>query len=123
NIRAAAIASSSTAVEFHLEEADMTREPSSGTFTAHRASQMPLGRKKAAAAAGSAAFLALAPGVMAGFIPYLLTGWHAAHPSLLARMAGAALIAVGAAVLLHAFARFVTEGLGTPAPVAPTEHL
>ena len=27
------------------------------------------------------------------------------------------------AVLLHAFARFVVEGIGTPAPVAPTEHL
>jgi protein-S-isoprenylcysteine O-methyltransferase Ste14 len=26
-------------------------------------------------------------------------------------------------VLVHAFARFVREGLGTPAPVAPTEHL
>jgi protein-S-isoprenylcysteine O-methyltransferase Ste14 len=24
---------------------------------------------------------------------------------------------------VHAFARFVSEGLGTPAPVAPTEHL
>jgi len=30
---------------------------------------------------------------------------------------------LGAGVLLHAFARFVVEGLGTPAPVAPTEHL
>jgi len=28
-----------------------------------------------------------------------------------------------AGVLLHAFARFVIEGLGTPAPVAPTERL
>ncbi|HEY3140422.1 MAG TPA: isoprenylcysteine carboxylmethyltransferase family protein, partial [Acidimicrobiales bacterium] len=27
------------------------------------------------------------------------------------------------AVLLHAFVRFVVEGVGTPAPVAPTEHL
>jgi protein-S-isoprenylcysteine O-methyltransferase Ste14 len=26
-------------------------------------------------------------------------------------------------VLVHAFARFVNEGLGTPAPAAPTEHL
>ena len=29
----------------------------------------------------------------------------------------------GAVVLVQAFVRFVTEGLGTPAPVAPTEHL
>ncbi|MDT5322922.1 MAG: hypothetical protein QOF25_74 [Mycobacterium sp.] len=26
-------------------------------------------------------------------------------------------------MLLHAFGRFVHEGLGTPAPIAPTEHL
>jgi protein-S-isoprenylcysteine O-methyltransferase Ste14 len=37
--------------------------------------------------------------------------------------AGALLVAAGAAVLLHAFARFVVEGIGTPAPVAPPEHL
>ncbi len=29
----------------------------------------------------------------------------------------------GLAVLLEAFARFVVEGIGTPAPVAPTERL
>jgi protein-S-isoprenylcysteine O-methyltransferase Ste14 len=39
------------------------------------------------------------------------------------RIAGGVLIAVGVAFLLHAFARFVLEGLGTPAPVAPTERL
>jgi protein-S-isoprenylcysteine O-methyltransferase Ste14 len=36
---------------------------------------------------------------------------------------GALLLAAGGAVLLHAFARFVTEGLGTPAPAAPPERL
>ena len=36
---------------------------------------------------------------------------------------GALLVVVGVAFLLHAFARFVVEGIGTPAPVAPTEHL
>jgi protein-S-isoprenylcysteine O-methyltransferase Ste14 len=36
---------------------------------------------------------------------------------------GALLVLAGAAVLLHAFARFVVEGLGTPAPVAPPEQL
>jgi protein-S-isoprenylcysteine O-methyltransferase Ste14 len=39
------------------------------------------------------------------------------------RIAGALLIALGAASLLHAFYRFVVEGLGTPAPVAPPERL
>src|SRR3954452_6601958 len=75
------------------------------------------------AALGSAAFLVIAPGVVAGLVPWLLTGWdvHDASPPL--RVAGALLIAAGLAALLHSFARFVTEGRGTPAPVAPTEHL
>jgi protein-S-isoprenylcysteine O-methyltransferase Ste14 len=60
---------------------------------------------------------------MAGLVPYLLTGYEAHDAPQVTRIAGAALIAAGAAALLHAFARFVTEGLGTPAPVAPTEHL
>ncbi|MGH2586808.1 MAG: methyltransferase family protein, partial [Dehalococcoidia bacterium] len=36
---------------------------------------------------------------------------------------GALLVIVGTAIVLHAFARFVVEGLGTPAPVAPPEQL
>ena len=33
------------------------------------------------------------------------------------------LVAGGVIVLIDAFVRFVVEGVGTPAPVAPTEHL
>ena len=101
----------------------MTPDPPSGTSVAHGATQMPLGRKRARAALGSALFLAAAPGVAAGLIPYLLTGWEAGDVSLPARIAGAALTLAGAAVLLEAFARFVRDGLGTPAPIAPTETL
>jgi len=36
---------------------------------------------------------------------------------------GAIFVIAGAIVLIQAFVRFVTEGLGTPAPVAPTERL
>jgi protein-S-isoprenylcysteine O-methyltransferase Ste14 len=36
---------------------------------------------------------------------------------------GGLLIAAGLVVVLEAFARFAVEGLGTPAPVAPTERL
>jgi protein-S-isoprenylcysteine O-methyltransferase Ste14 len=75
------------------------------------------------AAIGSAAFLVVAPGVMAVLVPFLLTGWDSTHPPALFVAAGAVLIAAGAAVLLHAFARFVMEGRGTPAPIAPTEQL
>ena len=101
----------------------MTREPSSGTSVPPQGTQMPLGRKRARAALGTALFLVAAPGVTAGLIPYLLTGWQQHDPPLLARIAGAALIAAGAAVLLEAFARFALHGLGTPAPIAPTERL
>jgi protein-S-isoprenylcysteine O-methyltransferase Ste14 len=43
------------------------------------------------------------------------------HPAF--HFAGLVLIVVGGAVLLSAFARFVLEGRGTPAPVAPTQKL
>lgn len=75
------------------------------------------------AALGSALFLLVAPGFMAGLVPWLLTGWHPHSESPPLQVAGAALIVAGVAALLHAFARFVIEGRGTPAPVAPTEHL
>src|SRR5687768_3652625 len=73
---------------------------------------------------GSIVFLVVAPGVMAGLIPYWLTGWEPAGsvPSWQV-IAGAALVMTGVAVLLHAFARFVLEGVGTPAPIAPTQQL
>jgi protein-S-isoprenylcysteine O-methyltransferase Ste14 len=76
------------------------------------------------AALGSLVFLIAAPGVVAGLVPWLLTGWDAAGdvPVPLV-VAGAVLVAAGVGALLHAFARFVAEGLGTPAPVAPTERL
>jgi protein-S-isoprenylcysteine O-methyltransferase Ste14 len=78
---------------------------------------------RARAALGSLLFLVVAPGVVAGLVPWLLTGWDAAEPPLVLRVAGALLVVIGVLVLLQAFARFVTEGLGTPAPVAPTERL
>ena len=78
------------------------------------------------AAVGSAVFFVLAPGVVAGVVPWWLTGWRArALPAwwLPLRVAGVVLVVAGAGVLVHAFARFVAEGLGTPAPVAPTREL
>ena len=75
------------------------------------------------AALGSALFLVIAPGVVAGLVPWLLTGWDSAGPPAWLEVLGSVLLAAGVAVLLEAFARFVVEGLGTPAPVAPTETL
>jgi protein-S-isoprenylcysteine O-methyltransferase Ste14 len=71
-------------------------------------------------------FLVVAPGVVAGLVPWLLTGWEAGDDLgdlVVVRVGGAILLAVGIAVLLDAFARFAFEGRGTPAPVAPTERL
>jgi protein-S-isoprenylcysteine O-methyltransferase Ste14 len=80
--------------------------------------------RRPSAAAGSALFFAVAPGVIAGVIPWAITGWDTESEWWLPlRVLGGVLIVAGAAVLVHAFARFVVEGLGTPAPVAPTEHL
>ena len=82
--------------------------------------------RRSMATTGSAVFFALAPGTVAGLVPWWLTGWRLGRP--LAdwaplRLVGLLLVGAGVAVLVHAFVRFVVEGLGTPAPVAPTEHL
>ncbi|MBZ9710905.1 isoprenylcysteine carboxylmethyltransferase family protein [Mesorhizobium sp. ESP7-2] len=81
--------------------------------------------RRFSAIAGSGIFLVAAPGVVAGLVPWLLSDrwglpWSMV-PGLV--LAGGVLIVAAAAVLLHAFARFALEGLGTPAPVAPTERL
>ena len=65
----------------------------------------------------------LVPGIVAVLLPWALTGWQSRSPSAPLQVAGLVLVLAGSAVLLHAFARFVVEGLGTPAPVAPTERL
>jgi protein-S-isoprenylcysteine O-methyltransferase Ste14 len=78
---------------------------------------------RARAAAGSLLFLVVAPGVAAGLVPYLLTGWDSTDPPVAAKLIGGVLIVAGAGVLVAAFARFVFEGIGTPAPVAPPSEL
>jgi protein-S-isoprenylcysteine O-methyltransferase Ste14 len=88
------------------------------------ARKAPVGRIRAAV--GSGVFLLVAPGVAAGIVPWALTGWTAEEPLpywVALRIAGVALLVAGVVVLVHAFARFVVEGLGTPAPVAPPERL
>ena len=82
--------------------------------------------RRLTAAAGSTLFFAVAPGVVAGAVPWWLTRWQVRGPLAHwapVRVAGLILLTVGAIVLVQAFARFVVEGRGTPAPVAPTERL
>ena len=78
---------------------------------------------RARAAIGSLAFLVVAPGVVAGLLPWALTGWEGRSPGLATQVLGVVLVVVGASALVSAFVRFVVEGRGTPAPVAPTEEL
>lgn len=76
---------------------------------------------------GSAAFFVAAPGVVAGLVPWLLTGWVLPSSSSTSQIVPGAIAAIailsGLVVLVGAFVRFVREGAGTPAPIAPTDRL
>jgi protein-S-isoprenylcysteine O-methyltransferase Ste14 len=81
--------------------------------------------RRPGAAIGSGIFFVLAPGLVAGLGPWLLTGWRV-RPIAFGwplRVIGIGLIAVGLPVLVSAFYRFVVEGRGTPAPLAPPDQL
>lgn len=75
---------------------------------------------------GSAVFLVVAPGFVAGLVPWWISHWRLNPPFFgtpLFRFVGGILIALGIIGLLDSFARFAVEGLGTPAPVLPTRRL
>ena len=82
--------------------------------------------KRTSAVVATAVFLCLAPGTVAGLIPFWISRWQF-EPSFFGfepvRWLGVLLIALGALVLLESFTRFALEGRGTPAPVLPTQHL
>jgi protein-S-isoprenylcysteine O-methyltransferase Ste14 len=78
------------------------------------------------AAVGSALFFLVAPGVVVGLIPWLLTRWQTHEPLPYwapVRVLGVVLLVAGLIALVGAFVRFVVEGFGTPAPVAAPERL
>jgi protein-S-isoprenylcysteine O-methyltransferase Ste14 len=75
---------------------------------------------------GSAIFLVIAPGTLAGYVPWRISHWHIGTPLLgisWFRLIGLVLIAAGLPILLDSFTRFALQGLGTPAPIFPTRHL
>ena len=75
---------------------------------------------------GSALFLVLAPGTVAGLVPWWISRWRFETPViwwLPLRVVGGVLVSAGTLVLLDSFARFAIKGLGTPAPVFPTRYL
>jgi protein-S-isoprenylcysteine O-methyltransferase Ste14 len=78
------------------------------------------------ASIGSLIFFVIAPGTLAGLVPWWLTHWEmkAGFFRLYQiRLAGIALILLGLVPLIASFARFVSEGSGTPAPIAPPQRL
>jgi protein-S-isoprenylcysteine O-methyltransferase Ste14 len=82
--------------------------------------------QRLAASVGTFLFFLVAPGVVAGLVPWWISGWHIRPPFLgwqSQRAVGIVLIALGAPVLVDSFVRFALEGRGTPAPILPTEHL
>ena len=74
------------------------------------------------AAWGSALFFLVAPGVVAGVVPWSITR-YTDPAELPVALLGLVIVALGLAALVACFVQFVREGRGTPAPVAPTEKL
>jgi protein-S-isoprenylcysteine O-methyltransferase Ste14 len=74
---------------------------------------------------GTILFVALVPGSVIGLGPWLLSGWRAGPPfgGAWTRWAGVALFFAGLPVFVNFLVRFVWEGHGTPAPVAPPRRL
>src|SRR4051812_9008257 len=82
--------------------------------------------RKVFAAVGSAVFLVIAPGVVAGAVPWWIARWRGEPPFFgvtVFRFAGMVLLTFGAVGVLDSFVRFAVQGIGTPAPVFPTRHL
>jgi protein-S-isoprenylcysteine O-methyltransferase Ste14 len=82
---------------------------------------------KVLAAAGSTVFLVIAPGFVAGLVPWWISHhWSVEVPFfgiLFFRFVGGMFLALGIIGLLDSFARFALQGVGTPAPIFPTRHL
>jgi protein-S-isoprenylcysteine O-methyltransferase Ste14 len=83
-------------------------------------------RSRTASLIGSGLFLLIAPGTVAGYLPWLLSRWRFQDDLggwLPLRALGAVLILLGGLALIECFLRFALVGVGTPAPAAPTRHL
>src|SRR5262244_1117003 len=81
---------------------------------------------KAIAVLGSALFFIIAPLMLAAVVPWWVTSWEFRRAFFgveLTRVLGGVLIIAGVPGLVDSFARFALEGVGTPAPIAPTQKL
>jgi protein-S-isoprenylcysteine O-methyltransferase Ste14 len=100
-------------------------------LTGHGCTNLATGREggtvpKTIAILGSALFFAVAPSTVAGLVPWWITRWEFLPPFFdlqATRAVGILLIVAGLPGLVDSFARFALQGLGTPAPIAPTQNL
>jgi protein-S-isoprenylcysteine O-methyltransferase Ste14 len=78
------------------------------------------------AVAGSILFLFVAPGTFSVLLPWVMSRWHL-QPAFFGlepiRWLGVLVLVGGAVLVVETFARFALQGLGTPAPIAPTRTL
>ena len=82
--------------------------------------------RRVSAILGPAVFLVIAPGFVAGLVPWWISRWRVEAPLLgmsFLRFVGGVLITLGLVALLDSFVRFAVQGVGTPASVFPTRHL
>src|SRR5262249_38494529 len=60
------------------------------------------------------------------FVPWVISHWELRAPFFgeeITRLPGIILALGGLAILIDSFVRFVIDGIGTPAPIAPPQHL
>jgi protein-S-isoprenylcysteine O-methyltransferase Ste14 len=77
-------------------------------------------------AIGTLVFVLTVPGTVVGLVPFLLSHWTIASPFFgwpLMRWLGVVLIVGAVPIFIDFVVRFVREGRGTPAPIAPPRHL
>jgi protein-S-isoprenylcysteine O-methyltransferase Ste14 len=82
--------------------------------------------ERVSALIGSAVFLVIAPGTIAGLVPWWISHWKVEPPLFgvyVLRVGGAGLITLGLLALLDSFTRFAMQGVGTPSPTYPTRYL
>ena len=87
---------------------------------------MPSGKPPLRAVLGTIVFVLTVPASAIGLVPFLISRWTRAAPFFgwpLWRWIGAGLFVAAAPVFLNFLSRFVGEGHGTPAPIAPTRYL
>jgi protein-S-isoprenylcysteine O-methyltransferase Ste14 len=75
---------------------------------------------------GTIVFVLVVPGSVVVYVPFLLSRWRLRAPFFgweATRWLGLLLFTGGVPIFVDFIVRFVREGRGTPAPVAPTRHL